>query len=43
VGGASDKRVPAGAMHADLAVVGMDSCFHFNFQTSIPDIRFYRS
>jgi len=34
VGRASDKRVPAGAMHADLAVVGMDSCFHVSSESS---------
>jgi hypothetical protein len=34
VGGASNKRVPAGAMHADFAVVGMDSCFHVSPESS---------
>jgi len=34
MGGASDKRVPAGAMHAYLAVVGMDSGFHVSFKSS---------
>jgi hypothetical protein len=31
VGGTGDKRVSAGAMHADLTVVRMDSCFHDGF------------
>src|SRR5208282_835485 len=34
VGGACDKRVAAGAMHADFAVVGMDSCFHVSPKSS---------
>ena len=28
VGGAGDKCVTAGAVHADFAVAGMDGCFH---------------
>jgi hypothetical protein len=35
VSGASGKRVTAGAMHADLAVAGMDGCFHVSSETSI--------
>jgi hydroxymethylpyrimidine/phosphomethylpyrimidine kinase len=35
VGGAGDKCVTAGAMHADLAVAGMDGCFHVSSETSI--------
>src|SRR5450759_5653473 len=34
VGGAGDKCVAAGAMHPDLAVAGMDSCFHVSSETS---------
>ena len=35
VGGAGDKCVTAGAMHADFAVAGMDGCFHVSSETSI--------
>jgi len=35
VGGAGGERVTAGAMHADLAVAGMDGCFHVSSETSI--------
>ena len=35
VGGASNKCVTAGAMHADFAVAGMDGCFHVSSETSI--------
>ena len=35
VGGAGGEGVTAGAMHADLAVAGMDGCFHVSSETSI--------
>ena len=35
VGGAGDECVTAGAMHADLAVAGVDGCFHVSSETSI--------
>jgi len=35
VGGAGDKCVTAGAVHADFAVAGMDGCFHVSSETSI--------
>jgi hypothetical protein len=40
VGGACDKRVPAGAMHADFAVVGVDSCFHVSPESSTQTLDF---
>src|SRR5450759_6472 len=43
VGGAGGKCVTAGAMHADLAVAGMDRCLHVNSYKLDSDIRFYRS
>ena len=41
--GAGNKSVAAGAMHADFAVIGMNSCFHVGYGTSIQTFRFYRS
>jgi hypothetical protein len=35
VGGAGGKCVSAGAMHADLAVAGMNGCLHVSSKTSI--------
>src|SRR5450759_515722 len=35
VGGTGDECVAAGAMHADLTVVGMDGCFHVSSETSL--------
>ncbi len=33
--GAGDKRIAAGAMHANFSVIRMDGCFHVDSYTSI--------
>src|SRR5277367_2370030 len=43
MGRAGGKCTAARAMHVDLVVAGMDSCFHDGSYTSIPEFRFYRS